>query len=107
MGRIGYSHRELANKHADMGKTVSGYLQRGPRANTYAQPGKPEPAVAAAPATVRSAVPITQNTSPKQASTAELTKTPIKPFGVRGTTPLDPDDTLAQPPTKNQAKITG
>jgi hypothetical protein len=31
MGRIGYSHRELANKHADMGKTVSGYLQRGLR----------------------------------------------------------------------------
>ncbi|NBS96462.1 MAG: hypothetical protein EBT08_10030, partial [Betaproteobacteria bacterium] len=31
MGRIGDSPRELADKHADMGKTVSGYLRRGLR----------------------------------------------------------------------------
>ena len=31
MGRIGNGPRELANKHADMGKTVSGYLRRGLR----------------------------------------------------------------------------
>jgi hypothetical protein len=31
MGRSGNGPRELANKHADMGKTVSGYLRRGLR----------------------------------------------------------------------------
>ncbi len=31
MGRIGDSPRQLADKHADMGKTVSGYLRRGLR----------------------------------------------------------------------------
>jgi hypothetical protein len=31
VGRIGDSPRELADKHADMGKTVSGYLRRGLR----------------------------------------------------------------------------
>jgi len=30
----------------------------------------------------------------------------IKSLGVRGTTPLDPDDAQAQPPKKNQAKTT-
>ena len=29
MGRAGDRPRELAEKHADMGKTVSGYLRRG------------------------------------------------------------------------------
>jgi hypothetical protein len=29
--RIGDSPRQLADKHADMGKTVSGYLRRGLR----------------------------------------------------------------------------
>ena len=29
MGRAGDSPRELADKHADIGKTVSGYLRRG------------------------------------------------------------------------------
>ena len=42
----------------------------------------------------------------KQASTAELTKPPIKSLGVQGTTPLDQYDSQAQPPTKNQAKLT-
>jgi hypothetical protein len=76
----------------------------GPNSNT--QLGKPEPAVAAAPAPARSGLPTIPNTVSKQASTAELTKPPIKSLGVRGTTPLDPDDTQAQPPTKNQAKTT-
>ena len=31
MGRIGDSPRQLADKHADKGKTVSGYLRRGLR----------------------------------------------------------------------------
>ena len=31
MGRAGDSPRELAEKYADMGKTVSGYLRRGLR----------------------------------------------------------------------------
>jgi hypothetical protein len=31
VGRIGDSPRELADQHADMGKTVSGYLRRGLR----------------------------------------------------------------------------
>jgi len=31
MGRIGDSPRELADRHAEMGKTVSGYLRRGLR----------------------------------------------------------------------------
>jgi hypothetical protein len=31
MGRIGNSPRLLADKRADMGKTVSGYLRRGLR----------------------------------------------------------------------------
>ena len=29
VGRAGDSPRQLADKHADMGKTVSGYLRRG------------------------------------------------------------------------------
>jgi hypothetical protein len=31
VGRAGDSPRQLADKHADMGKTVSGYLRRGLR----------------------------------------------------------------------------
>jgi len=73
-------------------------------ANSNTQPGKSEPAGAATPAPVRSGLPTTLNTISKQPSTSELTKPPIKPLGLRGTTPLDPDDTQAQPPTKNQSK---
>jgi hypothetical protein len=73
-------------------------------ANSNTQPGKPEPAGVAAPALARSSGPTTQNTVSKQASTAELTTAPVKTFGVRGTTPVDPDDAQEQPPAKNQAK---
>jgi hypothetical protein len=75
-------------------------------ANSNTRPGKSEPAGAATPAPVRSGLPTTLNTISKQPSTSELTKPPIKSLEVRGTTPLDPDDTRVQPPAKNQAKTT-
>jgi hypothetical protein len=77
----------------------------GPNSNT--QPGKPEPAGAANPSGrgqpgSTQAITAAANTRP----VAGPTVTPIKPLGVRRTTPLDPDDTQAQPVAKNQPKTT-
>jgi len=75
-------------------------------ANSNTQPGKPEPSGAATPAPARSSGPTTPNAVSNHGSTAGPTIAPIKSLGVRGTTPLDPDDAQAQPPAKNQAKTT-
>jgi len=77
-----------------------------PGANSNTHPGKPEPAGAAAPAPARSGIPTTPTAVSNQGSTAGPTTAPIKPLGVRGTTPLDPTNTQVQPPAKNQAKNT-
>ena len=76
-------------------------------ANSNTQPGKPEPAGAANPSgRGQPGTPQTITAAANTSPVAGPTVTPIKPLGVRRTTPLDPDDTQAQPPTKNQAKTT-
>jgi hypothetical protein len=108
--------RGKGTKHLALKRVLRGYgkvpklpsvpvpTKPGPNSNT--QPGKPEPAGAAAPAPTRSGIPTTPTAVSNQGSKAGPTMAPIKPLGVRGTTPLDPTNTQAQPPTKNHAKTT-
>ena len=77
-----------------------------PGANTTAQAGKPEPVGANTSGRAPPGGPTTPAAVSNQRSTAGPTTAPIKPLGVRGTTPLEPTNTQVQPPTKNQAKTT-
>jgi hypothetical protein len=75
----------------------------GPNSNT--QLGKPEPAGAAnASGRGQSSSPQAITAASNIRPAAGPTVSPIKPLGVRGTTPLDPTNMQVQPPTKNQAK---
>jgi len=78
-----------------------------PGANSNTQPGKPEPAVPAnASGRGQAGSPAVITAASNMRPAAGPTVTPIKPLGVRGTTPLDPDEAQAQPPAKNQSKTT-
>jgi hypothetical protein len=108
--------RGKGTKHLALKRVLRGYgkvpklpsvpVPPKPGANSNPQPGNPEPAGAAAPAPARSGTPTTPTAVSNQGSKAGPTMAPIKPLGVRGTTPLDPTNTQFQPPAKNQAKTT-
>jgi hypothetical protein len=108
--------RGKGTKHLALKRILRGYgkvpklpsvpVPPKPGANSNPQPGNPEPAGAAAPAPARSGTPTTPTAVSNQGSKAGPTMAPIKPLGVRGTTPLDPTNTQFQPPAKNQAKTT-
>jgi hypothetical protein len=108
--------RGKGTKHLALKRILRGYgkvpklpsvpVPPKPGANSNPQPGNPEPAGAAAPAPARSGTPTTPTAVSNQGSKAGPTMAPIKPLVVRGTTPLDPTNTQAQPPAKNQAKTT-
>ena len=75
-----------------------------PGATTSAQASKPEPVGATTSGRASPGGPTTPAAVSNQRSTAGQTRPQIKPFGIRGTAPLDLADTRTQPPTNNQSK---